>query len=1763
METIDNSMDGIAVIGLACRFPGANNWREFWRNLCEGKESVSRFSAEELRAAGVKDELINNPNYVPVRGIVEGAEEFDAAFFGYSPKEAVTMDPQHRIFLETSWQAFEDSGYDPSIYKGTIGVMASVGFNTYLLLHQEVNPSFIRAESGVDPMLGTDKDFLATKVSYKMNLRGPSFTIQAACSSSLVAVHQACQSLLAGECDMCLAGGITIRVPQTSGYLYQEGSISSPDGHCRPFDVNAHGTFGGNGVGVVVLKRLQDAVEDNDHIYAILRGSALTNDGSDKVGYAAPSVSGQSTAIKMALDLSGVDPATIGMIEAHGSGTRVGDPIEIEALKKAFNVTDKKEYCAIGSVKSNIGHLDSAAGVAGLIKTVLSVYHGLIPPTVNFKEVNLACELPGSPFFVNTELRSWKVTDSARRAGVSSFGMGGTNAHVIVEEMKGDRKPYKENKPELTILPISARTPTSLDKTTAQLKMFVESQPDLQMSDVCGTLQIGRKGFEHRRYVIAKNLVDAFENIDKKNKKLSNTVYCGKNEPSLTFMFSGQGSQYIEMGRSLMDRFPIFKKTMEKCCEIVKQVSGLDLWNIIYKQDDDPQQLISTHVAQPALFSIEYAMATLLLHLGVKPNALIGHSLGEYVAACLSGVFSLEDALSIVCQRGRLMKEMQPGAMLQVNASGSVVQNLLIPEIEISCLNTPDATVVSGSFDAINRFKSIAEQNSIKCQELKTSHAFHSYMMEPMLVEFKRVFAGKQLNKPAIPIISNVTGKWLTEEQAKDPFYWMEHLRKTVNFLGGVEWLLREPNRVFCEVGPGSTLCSFVKMISASVKSENLIINTLSSFKDAATEGVLPTLKAVAELWAYGAKVNWVEFNRTKVNRIPLPVYCFDRKRYWIDTSKLLSGASSSDSKASDWNCLGWVQHHYASSAVSSDQKSLFMISDCKDSIIGIKEMLAKNGVIVQEYINSEEIVSDSNKTFYGSLSSGEKVQDVFTQYLKKNSNTQGVILVLDIGAFLERLNPEYIQNLLNIISFLSSELQQRQTAGQSIKIVFKSNYFNPLGCSTDLDAIKESDSARSILGTEKNGPKFGNFSESIEVVALAFFSRLFEKACNNSYQMLILEDFTSINSPLITHLLVDSKPDSKSVVFVNNRGLVFKREWIPFYDAANENCISNKNIWIIGSNKEYITSMSTVFRKQGCNKLYISFKGNGNEISEEDIPAESNIQINYFENVTDLMSINLEIDQLYICQDFLQSNQQEIENSFISMVIAVAEYYSSIAKIAENRGIKSVTSVVVGCSESTYYNNYSHCVAMSVIQSVTPFFSNGYVHTVVEVPASGHNSAIGPSDKLSGLSSFGGLYSWAGRENINQNAVWSSDENEADMGKAVSNESENLRRYERPELSTPYAAPITERQKRIAKVWEEMFQIDRVGIHDNFFDLGGDSVLSLKLVASLEKEFQISLPLSAVLISPTVADLANTVEEYRLSSLEERPPAPLIKIQTEGDNPLFFCVHPAGGIIHCYIELSRILGKNQPFYALQHPGIDGKASPYGAFDKMAELYVNAIRELQPKGPYFLGGWSFGGTGAFEMAVQLREMGEEVAFLAMFDSPGPSSLYKLKERPEFEFAGMLHFLSQAMGNMFGKAIEVSVNELRQIPPEQQLDYVLSRTVSVTGDSDMEGARAALERILDIFEVTDKGEKQYVPKTLDRDIHMYRVQSLDEYEFTGYKDHPQILNPTFGWDEVCSKNVIVRKVSGTHISMMSKPYIVEIAALFNADLSAAISKTRGH
>ncbi|SDN01108.1 amino acid adenylation domain-containing protein [Daejeonella rubra] len=872
---IKNKASGtdIAVIGMSGRFPGAGNIEELWEVLKAGRETTSFFSENELDSS-IPTAVRNDPNYVKARGIIEQAEYFDSKFFGMNSRMAELMDPQQRVFLEIAWETLESTGYLAEKFDGIIGVFAGSGSNTYYLNNVHTRPDLIAQAGNFQVSTLNEKDYIAMRTAYELNLKGPAVSVYSACSTSLLAIVQAVESLRKGQCELALAGGSAITSPIRSGHIYEEGAILSKDGHCRPFDADASGTVFSDGAGIVLLKNRADAERDGDTIYAIIKGFGLNNDGAGKASFTAPNAEGQADTISMAIADAGIDASSLSYIETHGTATPVGDPIEIEGLRMAFGQQDKRQFCALGSIKSNMGHLTHAAGVAGFIKTVLSLHNKQLPPSLFYDRPNPDIDFGNSPFYVNSALKNWE-SETKRRAGVSSFGVGGTNVHVILEE--AETQPIKsESLEKKQLICWSAVSENSLNDYGKKLAGYLEKYPETELADIAYTLQLTRQNFAQRRFIIASDTRDLLRKLKSEDKQATDTKILQESATEVAFLFPGQGSQYPKMGNELYIQEPVYKKAVDECAELLLPWLKEDIRDILFAKISEEEKIHRTRYTQPALFVTEYALAKLWMSWGIRPAALCGHSIGEFAAAHLAGIFSLEDALKLVSERARLVDELPGGSMLAIKAKTSVLESLLPGGLSLAAINSPDLCVVSGPYQEIETFSKAMLEKGLPNRIIQTSHAFHSAMMDGMKEKYQAVVESVNLNPPRIPIVSSVTGNWMSEAEATSTAYWVEQIRLPVRFADAISTLWEDKTRVLLETGPGNATALFARQ-----QARGTTLTAIAGFENKGEYAEV--LRSLGKLWQNGIIPDWPGLYEGKAKRIMLPNYAFDRKRCWIE----------------------------------------------------------------------------------------------------------------------------------------------------------------------------------------------------------------------------------------------------------------------------------------------------------------------------------------------------------------------------------------------------------------------------------------------------------------------------------------------------------------------------------------------------------------------------------------------------------------------------------------------------------------------------------------------------------------------------------------------------------------------------------------------------------------------------------------------------------------------------------------------------------------
>lgn len=1471
--------DEIAIIGMAGQFPGASNLTQYWQNLRDGVEAISFFSEEELREAGVASELLQRSDYIKAGTLLDHAEDFDASFFNITPKDAQIMDPQHRLFLECAWEALESAGYDPKQYKGWIGVYAGVSTNSYLLnIYKDTQ--LLNSLDRSQLMIGNDKDFFSTRVSYKLGLKGPSLTIQTACSTSLVAVHIACQALLNGECDMALAGGSSVKNFQKAGYIYQIGGIASSDGHCRAFDAEANGTIAGDGTGIVVLKLLKQALEDGDYIHAVIKGSAINNDANAKIGFTAPSVDGQAEAITQALTAAAVKAESISYIETHGTATHLGDPIEIAALSQAFQAqTSAQGFCAIGSVKTNIGHLDIAAGIASVIKVALALQHHMIPPSLHFHTPNPAINFSDSPFYVNSKLAAWSTRAYPRRAGISSFGIGGTNAHIIMEEAPERPSAVDEHATQLLVL--SARTPTALANIQRNLVACIADRPEFQMGDIAYTLQTGRRAFAYRRAIVCTDRAQALVKLSEVTEEPTSRLRAANETNSIVFLFPGQGVQHIGMFKELYEHERTFSEQVDLCCEILQPLLGFDLRHIVYPEPEEREharnRLSQTELAQPVLFVFEYALAIFWIERGIKPAAMVGHSVGEYVTACLAGVFSLEDALRLLVVRGRLMQQLPTGAMLALRLTPEETANLLKeqPMLSLAAINSSKQCVVAGEPQAIQAFTRILDQGSIQYKVLSVSRAFHSHMVEPILATFQAQMSDVPLHEPQTPYLSNVTGDWITPEEATSPQYWTRHMRQTVYFGQALTVLDCEGYNLYLEIGPGQTLSSLLKQDYHQTQGKHLLAPFTDEDKNRVDE-VSAALAVVGTLWEAGVEVNWsAVHNNQPRQRLPLPTYPFERQRYHLAGTTTSANAQESIAIRSGqrlnpdkWLYLPvWSQTAIPLTPPASSETSAACTWLILNDSLGIGNQLQER----LRQLGNEVILLERGQETAG-------LRQIETNHYILNPNKQSNIAELLIElAHVGKLPQKCIHlwNLTEPAQAAHIELGTAQASGfYSLLYLLQSLQRNRLMCQIWVIT----NNAQCVTGDEILNPE--------QTLALGLCKIAPQENAQLRCQHIDIGRIADQESwqytALIDNLLQECRQEAKSEIVAYRNA----RRWVQNFHQVDLNnagakqqlVFRDKGVYLLIEGLGEIGLIMASYLAQHSRGARLILVGRSTFPAREEWEKRSS-QDPFSPKISQLLTLEKLGAELYIMQAdaadqlqmegvFAQLSQQfaALHGVIYCAGITGKQTLTSIVDLSKERCEEQFRAKVHGLFvlEKLLMNQpLDFCLLQSSLTSVlgglgqaaytaANMFLDNFVqkhNQTNRVPWLSINwdtwaltEVQHEATKNLGITYEEGytLFTSALQTHtVGQLIVSTRDltlciQQSLEKDPLVSEHihEANVQHYERPNLSEDYAAPRNEIEQFLVEIWQEALGIKPIGINDNFFELGGDSLLILQIVS-------------------------------------------------------------------------------------------------------------------------------------------------------------------------------------------------------------------------------------------------------------------------------------------------------------------------------------------
>lgn len=1432
----------IAIVGMSGRFPKSDTIDGFWKNLLDEKELIHFYSDSELENLGVQQKDLSNANYVKAASFIDNVESFDYPFFKYTPAEVNFMNPQTRLLHQLVWEALEDAGCDTERFAKKIGIFVGA--------HNDLNWSLYAATSqdnSIDSFSKTylsDPSFMASMAAFKLNLKGPCYYVDTACSTSLSTIHLACRSLLLNECNVAVTGGIRVNSFNDVGYLYQEGMIESIDGHCKTFDADASGTIGAEGAGLVILKRLEDAINDNDQIYAVIKASAMNNDGNRKPGYSMPSIQGQVECIKLAHKIAGIQSKDITYIEAHGTATKVGDPIEIESLNKAFD-NDINHKCDIGSVKSNIGHSDEAAGVVSLIKTALSIKNGIIPASINFENTNPLINFKNGPFSVVTKTKKWeRKNNTPLIAGVNCFGVGGTNVHVVLQENENRNNTSSINQRAYKLIQYSAKTLSSLEAYEVKLAKFLKENKNTNLADLAYTFQVGRKQFGYSKYIIARNIEETIAVLESKENPYQEI----DKKERIVFMFPGQGSQYYKMGAELYEEEAYFKEILDQGLEILSEIDNTNYKEILFNHADS--SLINvTEYTQPILFLFEYALAKTLIKWGIQPDYLIGHSLGEYVAAAVSEVFSFEDALKLIVKRGKLMSSLQEGIMLSVEADYEKFDKTILAGVSLAAVNSPGNFVMSGTQDEIESIKALCLLNEISCVQLKTSHAFHSKMMLPIVEELKEYLSNITLSKPSIQYISNVSGQLITNEEVTSPDYWIKHLLEPVYYAKGLKTLTNMGNTVFVEVGPGKTLTGLFRQINSREK-ENVVIQTIKHPKEETSDKAF-LLKAISKLNSYGFSLNWESYYQQETrNKISLPTYAFDDYTFPVRVKPYENLSQNkirkNDNQEKHLYYQSWKYSPVESQHEEKEIENVLLFIDKEEKAGQIAAVLSKRNVhtIV---VNKEETFRADGNSIGINPESPENYKALF-DYLKNNNlafstviyswgvdspkelnsnyseylrTTHHFIAILkELSGHLAH-NPLKIVNIsLNNIEVLGGEKADYTSGLASVLQVFSEENPGLKSISIDVDDF-DAFTCESIINEIKKEKKFYRIAyrnkrkwecafEPLPAVEQDHSGKKEIKARGN---YLVIGELHAHNRIILNHLI----GNYKAQVFLINQ---------EDYDSPKDD-----------------NQLLDVFRSSGklthVNCSLLDFDKLTNEIQDIELRHGKIDGLIYAERNTGLENFPV-IESI---------SEKTLEAHFSEKINGISNLY----QILQNKDldfVKVISSMSVfsgGISYGTYAASYA--LLDDIVLNISAHTKSWSLLNVCGISATAAQTVSPEEFALAFENSL--KYS-----QIKQLLVF----NET-SGK-VKNTVPQKRTNKDSSSNKNYRAAETATEKEITSLFEEFFGISGIGTEEDFFEYGLDSLKGISVTKRIEKQFEVSINIDELYKKNTIKELAGLIDE-------------------------------------------------------------------------------------------------------------------------------------------------------------------------------------------------------------------------------------------------------------------------------------------------------------
>lgn len=1774
-----NKLSGaVAVIGMVGRFPGARDLHQLWRNLLDDVESITRFTPEEL-AEGVDEETRNDPNYVPCRGIVDDADKFDNAFFGIGPQEAKVMDPQQRVFLEMAWHALEDAGHDPSRFKGMIGVYAGVGDNHYYYNNVLCHPALVKTVGKLIVGYGNEKDYIATRVSYQLDLTGPSVSATTGCSTSLLSIDNACKALNAFECDMALAGGVDIMVPQKSGQIHQAGGPFTSDGHCRPFDAEASGTMFSDGAGIVVLRRLEEALADGDHIYAVVLGSAKNNDGAQKVSFLAPSVEGQARVIAMAQAQANVQADSIGYVEAHGTGTPLGDPIELEALTKAFRAsTDREQFCKIGSIKGHIGHPTIASGIAGFIKVALALENEEIPGTLHFKTPNPRFDLARSPFEVVARRTPWPRTTTPRRGAVSSFGFGGTNVHAILEEAP----PAAPSGPARAqqLLPLSAKTPAALERLRHQLADWLAQHPQTTLADVAYTLQVGRKPLACRDTVVAASVDEAVARL---NAIRSAPTGLQTLQPAVVFMFPGQGAQYANMGRELYHGEPEFRHWVDRCCELFRPHLTRDLRDLLLPppgQEDEANALLTdTGHTQPAMFTIELALARWWMSLGVTPAAVLGHSVGEFVGAHLAGVFTLEQVIPLVALRARLIRELPRGAMLSVRCSAAALEDRLSDEVQLAAANGPELCVLAGPQEAIAACAQQLEAQGIASRQLQTSHAFHSAMMAPAVEAFRTALQSMDFGAPAIPFMSTSLGAWAERAEDLGADYWAQHIRRPVLFEQAVGRLLGEldPATVFLEVGPRDVLTTLTRLQAQGPRKQRV----LASLGDAAGEpdkDLAAMTATVGRLWTQGVDIDWTAYHRGPPRRrIPLPGYPFERRSHWLPPLRRDIPAPASP----------------PSQAMSPARR----IDTSADATLGPPVPGLRLGRDAQGQPAWYAPEREGLRVLGGRQAAAEPFAPPPRKVLTSTPELQAIhrlarqggpaALAFHEGFAIRLSGPVDEAALKAALQGLAviHEAVRGHFAADGSQFVIEATLEVPI-TEQDLgeleetalqDAVRqaEADLAQRPFALE-SGPLLRATLLRAGPAERVLLLSVHAAVADGWSLDVLLEDLGRLYASLAAHTAPSKLPThglSHYLDWRHSPGAVSKSQqaqawWqrqlsqppVPLNlpgDRARPAVLSGRAHGVTQAlGRDELAQIQAFARQQGVSFFAVLLAGFVRQLAQRSAATDLVVGVAFADHpgagMADAVGhlvrvlplrIRLGQDEDFgqVCRRCHAAILDASGHTAVSPADLKAAWPADEA-VGLTHEVPTLTALFTHVREYRPGELKFAPASVSYRALARQAIRSELDLTVVEAEHGLRLEALGQTD----LASPGWLAAFV-RELGHGLVRWSAE------GDALAS----------PGQPAGSALAADELERGLVEIWRRTLGLDEISLDLSFYELGGHSLLALQVFNEIHQTYKLRLPLSALVEHSTVralaahlrtvldlpaptnqpaADDGATTDARITEQVANAPKAPawttLVGLQTQGSQPPFFCVAGLGGNPMNLLALAQALGPDQPFYALQHRGVDGVLEPHDNVEAMAAESIADLRRVQAHGPYYIGGFSFGGLVAYEMAQQLRRAGEVVGGLVLLDTANPDSLrWRLRDR-----------LLQHGRNLLAEGPRYLAYRLQGNLQRRRLVQD-RKTKAAAACSTQDHAFAY--RVERVTEMSTQAELRYRPQPLDAPVLLVKCDfRMPPTQGIGFPPHE-----SNGWRELVAPGRLhILQVQCRHLDMVAPPHASQTARQLMAGLA---------